>query len=88
MTVLEITLLTQEDCGFCTHAKEILGRLRADFSLTVTELDMTTESGRAMALEHGIFFAPGLFIDGEPFSYGRVSEKKLRKTFRKRVDEG
>jgi len=24
-------------------------------------------------------FPPGLFLDGEPFSYGRPSERKLRK---------
>lgn len=29
-------------------------------------------------------FAPGLLVDGEPFSYGRVSERKLRRTLARR----
>ncbi len=30
-------------------------------------------------------FPPGLFLDGEPFSYGRPSERKLRKVLARRA---
>ncbi len=30
-------------------------------------------------------FPPGIFIGGEPFSYGRPSEKKLRRELEKRA---
>ena len=29
-------------------------------------------------------FPPGIFVDGEPFSYGRLSEKKLRRELDRR----
>ncbi len=35
--------------------------------------------GGAVALS-----APGVLIDGEPFSYGRLSERKLRRALEKR----
>lgn len=35
--------------------------------------------GRAMAAAAGMAFPPGVLLDGEPFSYGRLSERKLRR---------
>jgi hypothetical protein len=32
-------------------------------------------------------FAPGVLVDGEPFSYGRLSERKLRRELRRRVQQ-
>lgn len=75
-----ITLLTQSDCGFCDRAKEILHYLSSEFDFTVTEIDMTSDEGRELAIKHAVLFAPGLLIDDELFSYGRPSERKLRKT--------
>lgn len=78
----EITLLTQDDCTLCEHAKTVLARVHADHPLTVTEIDLRSEHGAALALTAGVMFAPGLLIDGQPFSYGRLSERRLRKALR------
>jgi glutaredoxin len=78
--VSEITLLTQTDCGLCEHAKQVLARVAADHPLTVTEIDLGSDEGQDLALSAGVLFAPGVLIDGEPFSYGRLSERRLRKT--------
>lgn len=72
-----ITLLTQEHCGYCEHAKEVLARLAAQYPLTVTEIDLGTPEGTALAREHNVLFAPGLLLDGAMFGYGRLSERKL-----------
>ncbi|MGH9119880.1 MAG: hypothetical protein ACRD0A_19005 [Acidimicrobiales bacterium] len=32
-----------------------------------------------MAAAAGMAFPPGVLLDGEPFSYGRLSERKLRR---------
>ena len=37
-----------------------------------------------MARAAGIMFPPGILIDGEPFSYGRPSERKLRRALQSR----
>ncbi|MBN9607927.1 MAG: thioredoxin family protein [Actinobacteria bacterium 69-20] len=76
----QVTLLTQADCGFCDHAKHILQRVGRDFPLQVTEIDLASDDGQRLALKAGVLFAPGLLLDGEPFSFGRLSERKLRHT--------
>lgn len=80
-----ITLLTQANCALCDHAKEVLSRVARDFPLSVSQVDLGTASGRALAERAGVLFAPGVLIDGRPFSYGRLSERKLRKALSPRV---
>ena len=75
----EVVLLTTTDCSFCEQAKEVLGRLAAEFKLDVSEVPLSTEQGRELAKTTGAPFPPVVLIDGLPFSYGRLSERKLRK---------
>jgi glutaredoxin len=76
---VQITLLTQTSCGMCELAKEILARLGNEYPLSVTEVDLRTDEGRRLAADAGVLFAPGVLVDGHPFSYGRLSERKLRR---------
>ena len=76
---IDILVLVQSDCAFCDRAHEILDRLGHEYPLAVHTLDIDTEEGRRLAQEGGVMFAPGIFIDGSPFSYGRLSERKLRR---------
>lgn len=80
----EVTLLTQPDCGLCDHAKQILHRLGNDYPLRVTEVDVDSEHGRELVKGAGVMFAPGVLVDGRPFSYGRLSERKLRRRLGKK----
>jgi glutaredoxin len=82
---VQITLLTQTSCGMCQLAKEILARLGNDYRLSVTEVDLRTEHGRRLAAGAGVLFAPGVLVDGRPFSYGRLSERKLRRDLDRRA---
>ena len=82
-----ITLLTQDDCGFCDHAKQVLNRLSADYPLQVTEIDLASKEGRTLARTAGVLFAPGVLLDGAPFSFGRLSERRLRRTLDQRLQE-
>lgn len=75
-----VTLLTQADCGLCDRAKAVLARVGRDFPLTVEEIDLGSDAGRRLAIEANVLFAPGVLLDGRPFGYGRLSERKLRKT--------
>jgi glutaredoxin len=74
-----ITLLTQADCHYCEHAKQVLARVGRDHPLVVKEIDLDTEHGRHLAAGAGVLFAPGVLVDGEPFGYGRLSERRLRR---------
>lgn len=74
-----ITLLTKPDCDLCDHAKVVLARVAADTALDIETVDVGSEHGRELAERSGMAFPPGVLLDGEPFSYGRLSERKLRK---------
>lgn len=75
-----VTLLTQDDCRLCEHAKEVLTRVGQDHQLRVEEIPLSSDRGRALATEGGVMFAPGVFVDGRPFGFGRLSERKLRRS--------
>ena len=76
---IDVWLLTQRDCAFCEQAKNVLGRLSHEYPLAVTEIALESVEGRALALRHGVMFAPGVFINGTLASYGRPSERRLRR---------
>ena len=83
MTV-QITLLTQSNCGLCDHAKAVLVRLAGEFEVTVDELDLSTPEGQRLAATTGMAFPPAVLIDGQPFAFGRLSERRLRRDLTRR----
>lgn len=76
---IEVLLLTQDHCKFCDEAKEVLDRVRRDIPLEVEAVDLRSERGQELAVAGGVMFPPGVFIAGDAFSYGRLSERRLRK---------
>ena len=72
-------LLTKKDCAFCEQAKAVLSRLQGEYDLRVREMALDSDEGHRLALASGALFPPAIFLDGEPFSYGRLSERKLRR---------
>ena len=83
--MLRVLLLIRENCAYCAAAKAILDRLSAKYPLAVSTLSLDTPEGLALAERNGILFAPGIFIDGEAFAYGRPSEPKLRLEIERRL---
>ncbi|MGH3449922.1 MAG: glutaredoxin family protein [Haloechinothrix sp.] len=77
-------LLTQANCAFCDQAKAMLDRLAAEYPIEVATLDINSPEGQALALRGGVMFPPGIVIDGDPFSYGRPSERALRRELDRR----
>lgn len=75
-----VTLLTQANCALCDHAHEVLERVAQDHPIEVCEVALDSDEGRRLAAENAVLFAPGVLLDGRPFGYGRLSERKLRKT--------
>jgi hypothetical protein len=67
----------------CDHAKAVLARIDQDHPLEIEEIDLSTEIGRGLAEQGGVMFAPGVFLDGRPFAFGRLSERRLRKVLAK-----
>jgi glutaredoxin len=82
---MEVLLLTREDCAFCHDAEAILGRLSKEYAVRVRTVDLDTPDGQELGTRGGVLFPPGIFIDGRPFSYGRPSERKLRRELEKHL---
>jgi hypothetical protein len=57
----------------------VLYRVGADYDIEVETLSGDSEQGQALMVEHLIAFPPGVLLDGKAFSYGRLSERKLRR---------
>jgi hypothetical protein len=64
------------------NANQVLDRLGTVYPLRVTEIDLASAEGQRLASQSGVLFAPGALAEGEPFSFGRLSERK----FRRRLD--
>jgi glutaredoxin len=80
---LTVTILTAENCGFCEEAKRLLGKLAPEYGFTIELKDFNSDEGQALATEGMLMFPPGIVIDGRPFSYGRPSEKAIRRELAK-----
>lgn len=76
---MDVTLLTKGDCDNCERAKEILARLATELEFSIEIIDIDTPTGAALARQHGVMFAPGVLLDGRLSSYGRPSERRLRR---------
>lgn len=74
-----VTLLTKADCDACVRAKEILGQLSHEIAFELRLVNLDDPDGQALACEHGVLFAPGVIIDGRLSTYGRPSERRLRR---------
>ena len=74
-----VTLLTKPDCEQCDRAKEILGRLATELAFTIETISLDTSNGQRLAQTAGVMFAPGILIDGRLATFGRPSERRLRR---------
>ena len=83
---VHVTLVTQDDCAFCDQAKAILDRMSTEFGIALRLIEIGSPEGTRLAEEAGIMFPPGILIDDEPFSYGRPSERKLRRELQRRMN--
>ena len=80
-----ITLLSQDNCGFCERAKQVLARVGVRYPLQIIEISLDSPEGQAIATSAGILVAPGVLVDDQPFSFGRLSERKLLRALEKRA---
>jgi glutaredoxin len=80
-----VTLLTRPDCALCEHAKAVLAQVGVEHPLTVEEISFDSEPGTQLATQAGVLFAPGILLDGQPFTFGRLSERALRRALHRRT---
>ncbi len=76
---VDLTLVVAEECSLCEHAKKVLDSLRHDYRLRVNEVKLESEEGRLLGQLHPLLFPPILLYGDRVLSYGRLSERRLRK---------
>ncbi|MCI4660163.1 hypothetical protein [Cryobacterium zhongshanensis] len=79
--MIALTLLTQSDCPSCIAGKRVLAELSAEFALQIDEVDVNSDTGRAIAREQRLAFTPGLVANGRLIAHGRLSTRALRRKF-------
>lgn len=77
--MIDIVVLSQPDCQFCDDAQAILARLAPPYPISVRQLALDSREGQDLAARHGVLFAPGVVMNGQLVSYGRLSERRLRR---------
>src|SRR5437016_6151162 len=50
---MHILLLSQEQCGFCTQAKEMLDRLSVEYGFSFSTLNVGSAEGQTLAMSGG-----------------------------------
>lgn len=75
----EITIVTSADCAFCEQAKDVLARVGSEAAIVVREVPLDSAEGREISRSTAAPFPPVVLLDGEALSYGRLSERRLRK---------
>ena len=80
LSEIQVLLISGEGCKACERVKERLERLRPEFpSLRVTEIDLASDDGMALALRYRMAALPGIAINGRMALVGDVPEELLRR---------
>jgi glutaredoxin len=82
---LTVTLLTAPNCASCEDAKRLLTRLAGEYGFSLHYKNFNSEEGEALAMKGMLLFPPGVVIDGDPVSYGRLSERAFRRELERRA---
>lgn len=73
-----VLVLSKEGCNPCDRVKRILHEMRANGApIEIEEIDMTSDAGVRLALQHNILYPPAVFVDGAFFAYGKIREADL-----------
>ncbi len=76
---IEVWVVTGFGCKPCANVKQRLHRLEAEFpELKVSEFDVRSDQGTAVALRYRLVGLPGVLINGRMVLVGDVSESLLR----------
>ena len=82
--IAQITLIEAPGCHFCEEATETLARLAENYALEVVKLDSSSDRGRYLLEAHRSPMSPLVLVDGQVFTWGRLSERKLAKLLQAR----
>lgn len=75
-------------CVACVQFEKIWPEIQTAFpGVKLVKIDATTAEGQQLVVQHGIFAAPGLIINGGLFSTGGVNKDSLIKKLHEVIEK-
>jgi glutaredoxin len=74
--MIHVVLYSKKECGLCDKAKAIIEELKAEFPLSVTEVDIYKDDA---LLEKYQIMIPVVEINGEEAAFGIIHKDVIRK---------
>lgn len=75
--MVEVLVVTSSACHLCEDALQALAEIARDRPLSIREVPLESEEGRAVFERFRPPMPPFVVVDGELFSSGRLPRKKL-----------
>jgi len=73
-----LVLLTSVGCTPCLRVKRILTELQSEFqSISIEEVEYTSNAGSKLAIENNIAYPPAVFIDGKLLAKGKIYAEQI-----------
>lgn len=79
MSKVKIQEISTPGCSSCANAKEFLEEeIKPNFpNVEIEYIEMLSDQGQKMVREYGIMSSPGIIVNGELFSVGRLDKNEL-----------
>lgn len=84
---IEAMLLSKRDCLLCHEAEVLLNDLATEYPLVITVIDAESPQGSELMQRFLLLFTPALVLGGEPFGYGHLSGRALRREIDTRLKD-
>lgn len=84
---IEAMLLSKRDCLLCHEAEAMLNDLATEYPLVITVIDAESPQGSELMQRFLLLFTPALVLGGEPFGYGHLSRRALRREIDTRLKD-
>ena len=76
--MITIQFITSLGCVECEKAKRILQKAKSAYrNIAIKEIDVMSQKGISLVTKYGIMASPGIIINDELFSVGKLEKQKL-----------
>lgn len=77
--MIKIQEVSTPGCAHCAEARRLLEQeIKQEYpNMDIEFVDTLSEAGQKLVRQYGIMASPGIIVNGELFSVGKLSKQKL-----------